>query len=149
TARQAFAGRAARVPETHEPGRLRTVQSVRSIPSLRTLTGLLAIVGGLARFAAPAAAQERTLPGRVVDPSDRPVAGLEVFLHRVTDEGAGIVATDTTDAAGQFALGVQGDSGEAIFFVAARWEGQLNIGPMMRSPVPQADYVLRVGVNPI
>lgn len=117
--------------------------------SLRTWTGLLAIVGGLVRFAAPAAAQQQTLPGRVLDPAEQPVAGIEVFLHRVTEQGAGIVATDTTDAEGAFALSAQADSSEAIFFVAARYEGQLNIGMMLRSPFPQLEYVLRVGVNPV
>ena len=117
--------------------------------ALRQWTGLLAIVGGLVRFAAPAAAQVQTLPGQVLDARDQPVAGLEVFLHRVTQGGGMIVATDTTDASGAFQLSVETDSSEAVFFVAARYEEQLHIGPMMRSPFPSDDYVLRLGANPV
>jgi hypothetical protein len=116
---------------------------------LRSWTGLLAIVGGLVRFAAPAAAQTQTLPGQVLDARAQPVAGLEVFLHRVTEGGGTIVATDTTDAAGAFALRVDGAVPEAVFFVAARYDGQLHIGSMLRAPFPAADYVLRVGVDPV
>lgn len=117
--------------------------------SLRFWTGLLAIVGGLVRFAQPAEAQQQTLPGQVLNAQEQPVPGLEVFLHRVTEGGGTIVATDTTDAAGEFALRVQTDAPEAVFFVAARYEGQLHIGSMLRAPFPQASYVLRVGIDPV
>jgi hypothetical protein len=116
--------------------------------SLRYWTGLLAIVGGLVRFAAPAAAQTLTLPGQVLDPDGRPVPGLEVFLHRVAQDGGRTVAADTTDASGAFQLSVDVDTAQAVFFVAARYEEQVHIGPMLRAPFPAGDYVLRLGSTP-
>lgn len=117
--------------------------------SLRAWTGLLAFVSGLVRFAAPAAAQEAVLPGQVVDENGEPVASLEVFLHRVTGAGGTIIASDTTDANGAFALRAESDSAEAIYFVAARYREQLYIGAMIRPPLAEEEYVLRVGVNPV
>lgn len=122
---------------------------MRRTASLRQWTGLLAIVGGLVRFAAPAAAQTLTLPGEVLDPAGQPVAGLEVFLHRVTQGGGLTVATDTTDANGAFELRADSDTAQAVYFVAARYQEQVHIGPMLRAPFPDGDYVLRLGSNPV
>lgn len=116
---------------------------------MRTWTGLLAIVGGLVCFAPALAAQELVLPGQVLDAAARPVAGLEVMLHLVAADGGALVAQDTTDADGRFELRGLAADGEPLYFVAARYEGELQIGPVLRSPFPAGDdYVLRVGGDP-
>ena len=117
--------------------------------SFRSWTGLLAIAGGLVPFAAPAAAQQQQLTGQVLDAEERPVAGLEVVLHRVTEGGGTIVASDTSDTEGAFTLRSGDDPPDAVYFVAARYEGQLHIGSMLRAPFPAGEYVLRVGGDPV
>jgi hypothetical protein len=115
--------------------------------TLPVCLSLLAVVGVLVPRA-PAAAQAAVLSGRALDGDDRPVQGLEVMLHRVTADGGATIARDTTEADGRFALSADGAAGDPVYFVAARHEGQLQIGPMLRAPFPESGYVLRIGAGP-
>lgn len=98
---------------------------------------------------APAAAS--ALTGTVVDSTGRPVAGLELTLHRVSGQSGAPVAHDTSDAQGGFRLAVPAESEpDAIFFVATRYDGELYVGPTFKAPYPAGQpYTLTVGVNPI
>lgn len=116
--------------------------------TLPVCLSLLAVVGGLVPCA-PAVAQEHVLSGHALDGDDRPVAGLEVMLHRVTPDGGATIARDTTGADGRFTLSAAGGADDPVYFVAARHDGQLQIGPMLRAPFPESGYVLRVGGSPV
>jgi hypothetical protein len=116
--------------------------------TLPVCLSLLAVGGGLVP-GAPATAQERVLSGRALDGDDRPVQGLEVMLHRVTADGGATIARDTTAADGRFTLSAAGDADDPVYFVAARHEGQLQIGAMLRAPFPESGYVLRIGGGPV
>src|SRR5688500_20411006 len=87
--------------------------------------------------ATPAFAQQK-VRGRVVDPQDKPVAGLEVMMHAVTEDIGGDVDTDTTDADGAFELDVAVGDPTAGYFVAAVYNAQLFMGELMRAPWPTA-----------
>jgi hypothetical protein len=115
-----------------------------TLASLRRWLGLVVIVAGLGP-AARVAAQERVLTGRALDAGNEPVAGLEVMLHRVTSEGGATVARDTTDPEGAFELSAASETDDPVYFVATRYEGEIQIGPMLRAPFPDSGYVLRVG----
>lgn len=94
------------------------------------------------------AAQDVTVAGRVIDAAGDAVAGQTVVLHRVTPEGGALLAQDTTDTQGMFALAAaDATRDDGVFFVAARYEGELYIGPLLRPPLPEPGaYVLQVGV---
>jgi hypothetical protein len=94
-------------------------------------------------------AQQRMITGRVVAGS-QPVANQPVSLHRVTNAGGSTISVDTTAADGSFQLPFDSFQGEALHFVATRWEGQLYIGDTFRQPV-SGEYRLAVGpgVTPI
>ncbi len=94
-----------------------------------------------------AARQQITVGGRVVGPTGEPIAGQRVLLHRVTPGGGEMLAEATTGDDGRFVLQARGGAADsAIFFVAARRDEQLYIGPMLRPPLPEpGSYVLEVG----
>jgi hypothetical protein len=99
--------------------------------------------------ASPATAQAPdSLYGQVIDARAEALAGIEVVLHRVTDAGGASIAWDTTDAAGGFALRAPAaGAAEALYFVAARWEGDLYIAePFTSSAAADSVIVLQVGV---
>ena len=103
---------------------------------------LLVVASGL--WATPAAGQRKpVLEGRVLA-GDRPVADLQVSLHRVTSTGGTTLGTDTTDENGRFTLTLDGLGGEAVLFVATRYEGELYIGEPIRE-VPTGPYLVKVG----
>jgi hypothetical protein len=99
--------------------------------------------------ASPAAAQvPDSLYGQVIDARAEALPGIEVVLHRVTDGGGASIAWDTTDAAGGFALDAPAaDASDALYFIAARWEGDLYIAePFTSSSEADSVIVLQVGV---
>lgn len=91
---------------------------------------------------AAAAVQDPTLRGRVLDADGRPLAGIEVALHRVVAGGGGAtVARDTTDADGRFGLALPAaDDDDAILFAATRANGRLYVGEFFRGPEPPPQY---------
>lgn len=109
---------------------------------------LLAFFGGLC-LASTAAAQTE-ITGRVLDPQDQPVAGIEVILHAVTEATGSDVDKDSTRATGEFTLNAGSTNPNAVYFVAVVYNGELYIGDLLRPPFPlDQEYVVRVGVNPV
>ena len=98
---------------------------------------------------AAARAQANVLAGRVIGPDGEPVAGQSVVLHRVAGGAGATVAQAIADDNGNFALRFDAPDldSDAAYFVAARWQGELFLGPPFRTPVDSAaDYTLQVGV---
>ena len=94
-------------------------------------------------------AQTNVLAGRVLGPDGEPVADQTVVLHRVAGGAGATVAQAVSDASGNFALRFDAPDidGDAAYFVAARWQGELYLGPPFRTPVDSAaDYTMQVGV---
>lgn len=90
----------------------------------------------------------QTFDGRVIGPDGEAVSGLMVLLHRVTNQGGAQLARSVSAEDGQFSLRYEppGD-GEGVYFVAARYNGRVYVGPMLRAPfVETGDYVMQVGV---
>lgn len=87
------------------------------------------------------------LKGRVLDAAGQPVPHLLITVHRVDAKGGGAaVAHDTTTDDGAFQATLTTDGGQAIYFAAAHYKGQLYIGPPLQSPLPPSEsYVLTVG----
>ncbi|HEX6941185.1 MAG TPA: carboxypeptidase-like regulatory domain-containing protein [Longimicrobiales bacterium] len=109
--------------------------------------GIVALGAG-ALHAQDAAGGAR-LAGRVIDAEGRPVPGLAVSAHGVSQAGGAEVARTTTDEDGRFELAFETRDG-ATYFAAARYEGGLYVGPLFRDPRDApADYVIVVGRDPI
>lgn len=110
------------------------------------LTLLVVAAGLLPTSSLPA--QELTVRGRVIGPDNTPLSAQRVVLHRVDASGGATVAEATSDDAGRYELRVtaSADTG-AVYFVAARYQEELYIGPPFR---PEAEgtmeQILQVGV---
>jgi hypothetical protein len=86
--------------------------------------------------------------GRVIGPDNSALAGQAVVLHKVAGATGTTVAESVTDADGRFELSTPalGDT-TAIYFIAARYEGELYIGAPFREAEEEArNQVLQVGV---
>lgn len=105
---------------------------------------LLLVLGS----AAPAAAQVTdSVRGQLIDRDGAPLADQRVLLHRVVGNAGANIAEARTAADGRFAVAVDSaDNAEAVYFLAARWEGELYIGEAFRAPVGATEHVLQVGV---
>jgi hypothetical protein len=93
-------------------------------------------------------AQEMSVRGRVLGPDGTPLAIERVVLHRVDRGGGATVAEAPSGADGRFTLNAPASSDtSAVYFVAARYEKELYIGPPFR-PATQGtpEQVLQVGV---
>jgi hypothetical protein len=119
---------------------------IRSRPLCAAALGLL--LAAVPARAAAAQPPDVIVPGRAMDETGRAAAGLGVLLHRVTPSGGELLAETVTDADGRFELrGAGSTDPNAVYFVAARYRGELYIGPLLRPPFPTAsDYVLEVGL---
>lgn len=104
----------------------------------------------LLMLATGAAAQvsDGRVPGRVLGPDNAPVAGQAVVLHRVQAAAGGTVTETVTADDGSFTLDVPADSdGEALYFVATRYAGELYIGaPFRAGEQDPAGQTIVVGV---
>ncbi|MCI0433502.1 MAG: hypothetical protein L0271_07625, partial [Gemmatimonadetes bacterium] len=100
---------------------------------------------------APVAAQGIELNGRVVDTAGVAVPGLAVVFHRVDGSGGARIAESMTRDDGTFSLASpEAPVAGAVYFVAARIDGQLYIGPFLRAPFDDADaYTVVVGGEPV
>lgn len=97
-----------------------------------------------------AAFGQSDIDGRVLDPEEKPIAGLEVILHAVDETTGTDVDKDTTAEDGTFKLSAAQGNPNAVYFVAVVWNGQLYMGDLLRTPFPTGqEYVVRVGVNPV
>ncbi|HEX9108172.1 MAG TPA: carboxypeptidase-like regulatory domain-containing protein, partial [Longimicrobiales bacterium] len=84
-----------------------------------------------------AALAQAPLPGQVLDPAGKPVAGQRVTLHEVNQASGAMVDSALTDAQGRFTVRVPTPPDtNTIFFVATRWQGELFIGTPFRPPLP-------------
>ena len=122
---------------------------IRLVAPLRSGLIVAFAAGGPLSSAVPSSAQQQAIRGRVIDPAGEPVAGQQVMLHRVTEEGGATIAQTVTDSAGSFELRAAEDVATGVFFVATRWQGSVQIGPMLRPPFPaDGEYLLRIGAQP-
>ncbi len=112
---------------------------------------VLAAVLAAVQPAAPVAGQGTTLAGRVVDTAGVAVPALDVVLHRVDGSGGARLATGATDDNGAFRLSTDAAPvADAVYFVAARVDGDLFIGPFVRPPLEATtDYTVVVGGEPV
>jgi hypothetical protein len=74
--------------------------------------------------------------GVVRGPDGSPLGGQAVVLHRVTGSAGLTVAGDTSAADGSFRLEVADAAADAdaVYFLAARFEGELYIGDAFKAP---------------
>lgn len=117
------------------------------MPPIRVLT----LLCSLALLLAGELRAQNTINGRVLDEAQRPVAGVEVLLHRVTTGSGGSVDTDTSDATGAFQLTAPPDADSAaLYFVAVQSGGELFMGEMQRMPFPSdLEYIVEAGDDPV
>ena len=89
---------------------------------------------------------QQTIAGRVVDLEGRPVAGLTVVLHGVTQDGGAPIAETVSDDSGGFTItALQAPRDVRLLFMAARWNGQVYLGPALQPGTAISNYVLQVG----
>jgi hypothetical protein len=92
-------------------------------------------------------AQGPQVQGRVIGPDGEPLADTRVVLHRVVGMGGANIAEAVSDSAGRFTISADSaPSPEAVYFLAARYQGELYIGEAFRAPFATTEYVLSVGV---
>lgn len=118
----------------------------RAYPRLRR--ACLALAGALLACSTASAQADLHVTGRVVGPDGTPLAGQSVVLHRVDAAGGATIADATSGDDGRFELNAPGvaDS-SAVFFIAARYEGELYIAPPFRAgESSMAEQLVRVGV---
>lgn len=93
------------------------------------------------------AAQAPLVRGRVLGPEGEPLRDTRVVLHRVVGVGGATIAEAQSDAAGRFTIEADSaPSAEAVYFLAARYDGELYIGDAFRAPFTAPEYLLRVGI---
>lgn len=100
---------------------------------------------------AVAAQDTEAIDGIVRDAQGVAVGGVPVMLHRMSDAGGGLVATDTTDAEGRFRVVLPGGRQGAVHFAAASVAGGLFVGPVLAAEAAIPDpYAIRIraGVLP-
>jgi hypothetical protein len=114
----------------------------------RLAVALFFFVAVLAALTPATHAQDVTVRGRVLGPDNAPLADQRVVLHRVDGAGGATIAEVRSGADGAFELTatVPPDTG-AVYFVAARYDEELYIGPPFRPTEGGADeQVIQVGV---
>jgi hypothetical protein len=96
---------------------------------------------------AAAAQQEIVVQGYILGPDSTPLALERVLLHRVDQAGGATIAEGPSGPDGRFKLAapITNDT-SGIYFIAARYEGELYIGSMFRLQPDLPDQVLQVGV---
>ncbi len=103
----------------------------------------LALTGAGALAAQDGAVLE--VNGVVLDDADAPAAGIPVMLHRMSDAGGGLLASDTTDADGAFSFSVPLAADSSLHFAAASAAGVLFVGPVLGAGRAVPDpYVIRL-----
>lgn len=114
---------------------------------VRQLTGLIAVAAGLL-IAGSAQAQELVVRGRVIGPHQEGIAAQRVVLHRVDGSGGATIAEAASDEDGRFELRTSpGTDTTGVYFVAARYDEELYIGPPFR-PTDDvvSEQIIQVGV---
>jgi hypothetical protein len=82
----------------------------------------------------------------VVSKQGQPVGGVEVTLHRVTRDSAGVVATGVAGTDGSFAFRLPpvDTSGFTVFFATAEFHGVRYFGPPVHSREPTGRYAIQL-----
>lgn len=112
---------------------------------MRHLLGVLLLL--LFGVSAAGAQVTDSVRGRLIDQDGAPLPDQGVLLHRVVGNAGANIAEGRTDADGRFTVTVDSaDNADAVYFLAARWEGELYIGEAFRAPVGATEHVLQVGV---
>jgi hypothetical protein len=116
----------------------------RKVRFLLCLVALLAGLGAAAR----AHAQELVVSGRVIGPDNAGLTGQRVVLHRVDEAGGATIAEAVSGEAGRFELRAPATTDTVgVYFVAARYDEELYIGPPFRPLVdPETEHVIQVGI---
>jgi hypothetical protein len=114
----------------------------------RAAAGLACAAGLLLGGTAAAQQQEIMVAGSVVGPDGGPMASQRVVLHRVDASGGATIAEAESAADGTFVMSAPvGADTSAVYFVAARYDGELYIGaPFRGDDASAADQLLQVGV---
>ena len=118
--------------------------------AVRTSSALILLLLAAASANAQAASSV-TIAGHAIDPQGQPMAGLEVLLHRVDGSSGSSLGSAVTDSVGAFSITAEAVADtQAIYFAAARIDGELYIGPFVRQPTGTgAPYMLVVGGEPV
>jgi len=135
----------------------------RSVPQVVSMTLLLiGLLGSgaasAAQLPAPAGSPEqavstsqpapRVLHGITIGPDGQPAADVPIALHLITETGGALVEEVASGVDGRFTIAAPDGPEDALYFVAARYEGELYIGPTFRPPFPtDSEYVVQVGVE--
>jgi hypothetical protein len=121
-----------------------TNATMRALPALAVLAAAL--------FAGAAQAQQQpgdlTVRGRVIGPDNAGIIGQRVVLHRVDGSGGATIAESISEEDGRFELSAAATADtSAVYFVAARYDEELYIGPPFR-PGEQLvmDQLIQVGI---
>jgi hypothetical protein len=85
--------------------------------------------------------------GVVIGPDGKPLSGQAVVIHRVNGSSGITVATDTSDSAGNYEMEVRDAAAapDAVYFLAARYKGELYIGDAFKVPFDTASRTVQVG----
>ncbi len=120
--------------------------------ALYLLSGLLSAVLLVSSVASSATAQavaslpgERRLHGRVLK-EGQGQAGVEILLHRVARDTAGVIATTTSGQGGEFRLQVPAvaSDGFHVYFTTADYLGVRYFGPALHPTDPWEGYTVQV-----
>lgn len=123
----------------HAGGRTRAASAARR-HATTWLVLLLLGAGGLH-------AQGPLVRGRVLGPDGTPLPDTRVVLHRVVGMGGATIAEAQSDAAGRFTIAADSaPDPAAVYFLAARYEGELYIGEAFQAPFADVEHILSVGV---
>lgn len=117
--------------------------------TVRRLPGLVALVLCLfASASALAQTPDLVIHGRVVGADNAGVAGQRVVLHRVDASGGATIAETVSGEDGRFELRTPATADTTgVYFVAARYDEELYIGPPFRPTDPlAAEQVIQVGI---
>jgi hypothetical protein len=108
---------------------------------------LLAVMAGTLA-ASGVNAQELVIRGRVVGPDNAGIAEQRVVLHRVDESGGFTIAETLSGEGGAFELRAAATTDTTgVYFVAARYDDELYIGPPFRpGDSMAADQVIQVGI---
>jgi hypothetical protein len=117
------------------------------VQMLRRTLSLLAVAAGILT-ASGAQAQELVIRGRVIGADNAGVPEQRVVLHRVDESGGFTIAETISGEGGAFELRAQATADTmGVYFVAARYDDELYIGPPFRPGDPMAaDQVIQVGI---
>jgi hypothetical protein len=109
---------------------------------------LSALLVLLAPQALTAQQDSMVIRGRVAGPDNAMLAGQRVVLHRILNSEGATIAETTSSTDGEFVLSAPATPDtSALYFVAARYDGELYIGPAFRAGQTEAmNQVIQVGV---